>query len=98
MNKEEMQLEFQKNVEYLQRNIPPDDIYLFAEQTFMAAVFFIFKWAEWADVRDEADKCPITKKWLTNILSLKIAREKGIDLNLDLDIKSVEDDEDNPGG
>ena len=41
MNKEEIRKKFEENVAYLQRNIPPDDIYLFTEQTFMAALFFL---------------------------------------------------------
>ncbi len=90
MNKDEVREMFEKNVQYLKRNIPPDDIYMFSEQTFMACVFFIHRWSEWVDLREEGVKCPVTRKWLTNILSLKLAKEEGIDVDLDLDLESVE--------
>lgn len=89
---------FEKNVRYLQRNIPPDDIYIFTEQTFMAAVFFLSKWAEWIDLKEECAKCPVVNKWVGNILGFKRLKESGVDLELDLDMKSLEDDENSPGG
>lgn len=94
MNKEEMKAKFEKNVEYLQRNIPPDDIYLFTEQTFMAALFFLQKWSAWVDILEEC-KDPITRKWVTNIMGLLHCRENEVDLTLDLDMKSLEPNEDN---
>lgn len=94
MNKEELKAKFEKNVEYLKRNVPPDDIYLFAEQTFMATLFFLHKWSEWVDVNEECLADPVAKKWVTNIIGLQMAKDKEIDVNLDLDLKSVEPDED----
>ena len=88
-----MREEFEKNVEYLRRNVPPDDIYIFAEQTFMAALFFLYKWSEWVDVNEESRKDPIIKKWVANIIGLQRCKEKGVDIDLDLDIRSVEEDE-----
>lgn len=91
MNQEEMKERFYKNVAYLQKNIPPDDIYLFSEQTFMASLFFLKKWSEWVSINEEMEKCPITRKWVMNILALVEVREKNIDLNLDLNLDSVEE-------
>lgn len=95
MSKEELKAKFEKNIEYLKRNIPPDDIYLFAEQTFMATLFFIHKWSEWVDVNEECLADSLAKKWVTNIIGLQMAKDKEIDVNLDLDLKSVEGDENN---
>ena len=90
LSKEELLKKFEKHVEYLRRNIPPDDIYIFTEQTFMAALFFLKKWSEWADITEEMAKCPVTAKWVTNILSLQALRDREEDVHLDLDMKSVE--------
>ncbi len=92
MNKEEMKLKFEKNVDYLKRNIPPDDIYMFAEQTYMATLFFLHKWSEWVDLNEEAERCDVTKKWITNIIGLQICKDKEMDVNLDLDMKSIEEE------
>lgn len=91
MNKEEMRKKFNENVKYLERNIPPDDIYLFSEQTLMATFFFMKKWSDWVSVNEEMEKCPITKKWVTNILSLMDMRDRGIELNIDLNMDSIEE-------
>lgn len=93
MNKEELKAKFEKNVDFLKRNIPPDDIYMFAEQTFMAAMFFLFKWSEWVDVNEEGEKDEVVKKWASNIIGFQRCRDQeiDIDLDLDLDLKSVEE-------
>ena len=90
MNKEELLKKFEQNVNYLKRNVPPDDIYMFAEQTFMVTLFFIKKWSEWVDLNEEADKDPITRKWLTNIIGMQICKDKEFDIDLDLDMDNVE--------
>lgn len=92
MNKEEMKQKFEKNVDYLKRNIPPDDIYMFAEQTYMATLFFLHKWSEWVDINEESEKCPVVKKWVTNIVGLQMCKDKEMDVNLDLDMKSIEEE------
>lgn len=91
MNKEELYRKFEQNVAYLHRNIPPDDIYMFTEQTFMAALFFIHKWNEHVDLDEECKKDPVVKKWLSNILGFELCKEKNIDIQLDLDLKSVDE-------
>ena len=92
MNKDELKEKFEKNVEYLKRNIAPDDIYLFAEQTFMAALFFLHKWKGCIDVKEEMAKDPITKKWITNIMGLQICKDGEIDVNINLDLDSAEEE------
>ncbi len=89
MNKEEIRAKFEKNVEYLSKNIPPDDIYIFTEQTIMAALFFMHKWTEWVDLVDECHKDPIARKWVNNILGLVHCRDNNVDINIDLDMKSL---------
>ncbi len=89
MDKEELKIKFEKSVEYLKRNIPPDDIYLFTEQTFMATLFFLYKWSEWVDINEECSKCPVTRKWVNNIIGFQISKDKEIDIQLDLDLGSI---------
>lgn len=93
MNKEEIKKQFEKNVNYLKRNVPPDDIYLFTEQTFMAALYFLHKWSEWVDVEAECQDSFVTRKWVTNVLGLQRMKDQNIDVNLDLNLESIEEDE-----
>ncbi len=91
MNKEELIKKFEKNVRYLRDNIPPDDIYVFAEQTFMAAIYFLHKWSQWADLNEESKNDPISKKWITNILALQMMKDADEDVTLDLGLEEMED-------
>jgi len=91
MDKEAIRKKFEENVAYLERNIPPDDIYMFTEQTFMAAMYFLNKWGDWVDLKEEALKDPIAKKWMMNIMGLALAQDQNVDMTIDLDLKSVEE-------
>ncbi len=86
-----MAIRFEKNVEFLRRNIPPDDIYLFAELTFMASLYFLKKWSNYTDINKECEECEVTKKWVSNIMLLLHCKENDTEVNLDLNLKSVED-------
>ncbi len=92
LSKEEMMIKFEKNVAYLKRNVPPDDIYMFAEQTFMAAMFFLFKWGEHGDIIEECKQDSVTKKWVNNIVGFQICKDRDEDMQLDLDLKSIEEE------
>lgn len=94
MNKEEMRKHFEENVEYLRRNIAPDDIYLFSEQTFMAALYFLHRFAGLADVDEECQKCEICRKYVSNILGFHKIKVLKIDGKLDLDMDCLDDDHD----
>ncbi len=91
MTPDELRQKFEENVQYLQRNIPPDDIYVFAEQTYMASLFFLHKWSKCVDITAECKADETASKWVRNIMALLEARDKGIDINLDLDLKSLEE-------
>jgi len=91
MNKEELLKKFEKNVQYLKNNIPPDDIYVFAEQTFMAAMYFLHGWSEWDDLNMVCKTDPIAKKWITNILALQKLKDLNDPVILDLGLEEMED-------
>ena len=59
----------------------------------MATLFFLHKWSEWVDINEECSADPIAKKWVTNIVGLQMCKDREMDVNLDLDLKSVEPDE-----
>lgn len=90
MNKEDLLKKFEKNVDYLQRNIPPDDIYVFAEQTFMAALFFLHSWSEVVNLEQEMKEDPVVRKWINNILGFQAMKDKDQDVNIDLGLSGLE--------
>ena len=91
MDKKKLLEKFEKNVLYLRRNIPPDDIYMFAEQTYMAAMFFLYKWSDHVDIQKEMDRDEPTNVWVSNLLTLQELRDKNADISLE--VKYNEDDE-----
>lgn len=91
MSKEELFKKFEKNVQYLKNNIPPDDIYAFAEQTFMAALYFMHRWSTWEDLNEIAKEDPIAKKWIVNILSLQMMKDRNEAVELDLGLDEMEE-------
>jgi hypothetical protein len=82
---------FEENVAYLQRNIPPDDIYLFAEETLMAALYFMHRWSKKEDINTVCKEDEVARKWVSNILGLQRLREKALDVDLDLGIDVMEE-------
>lgn len=90
MEKEELKAQFEKNVSYLQKTIPPDDIYIFAEQTLMASVFFIRKLGEYTDLQTLAEEDAVFRKWLTNVGSFYTAQLREIDMTLDLKMDDLD--------
>lgn len=91
MDKEELLHQFNKNVEWLRNNVPPDDIYLFTEQTFMASLFFLHKWSEHEDLNIACEEDPIARKWIRNIMGLVRCRDLGLNIQLDLNMESIEE-------
>jgi hypothetical protein len=89
MEKKELIEKFNENVRYLERNIPPDDIYVFAEQTYMAALFFLYQWSEHESLNDRMKADPVAAKWVGNIMGLLEARNMKIDVDFDLGLDDL---------
>ena len=89
MTRDELFKKFNQNVNYLQENIAPDDIYAFAEQLLMSNMFFLAEWSEVVDVNELAKNCPITKKYVGNILHVIRNRDEGKKLQLDLGLEEM---------
>jgi len=91
LTEDEQLEEFHKNVIWLHDNIPPDDIYLFAEQALFSAEYFILKWAEHVDLEKEAESNKTTELWLKNVLGIRALRKLEAKGMLDFDMKFLED-------
>ncbi len=94
MNKKEVMEQFEKNVAYLRKVIPPDDIYAFAEQSLIASLYFLHRWNEWEDLDEICRKEKVTRSHVYNILGLMKARDKNADFILDLNLDWTDYDED----
>lgn len=69
--------EFEKDVEWLRKNIPPDDIYVFAEQMHRSAINFLRLWAQYISINEECAKDNFIKDEIDNLLTIHQARESG---------------------
>lgn len=92
MDKARLLKEYEKNIAWLRRNVPPDDIYDFAEQTYMAALYFLKRMSMLVDMRKELDTYPPSKKYATNLCLVLHLREQGIDSPLDFNLDVYDDD------
>jgi hypothetical protein len=90
MDKDELFEKFERNVAWLQRNIPPDDIYVFTEQTLMSSMYFLSQWSRVADLNKIAAMDPIAAKWIKNVTAIMRLREIGVDTQLDLGMEVME--------
>ena len=93
MDKKQLNELYEKNVGWLRRNVPPDDIYDFAEQTYMAALYFMQRYSYEVDFAKELKNNPITKKWAGNLAGLLRYRDEGRDVKIDMEL-SFFDEED----
>ena len=78
------------DVQWLRDNIPPDDIYDFAEQALLSAEFFILKWAEWVDVDEERDKDKLVNIWFQNVIGIMALQAESFKTRLNLEMKDPE--------
>lgn len=83
MDKEEHNKKFESNIEYIRKNIPPDDIYLFAELCLMSACFFLGKWNEFEDLQKVIDQDRLASKYIKNITSFRMMQDAGIGIDID---------------
>jgi hypothetical protein len=90
MDRKEINELFEQNVRYMRQNIPPDDIYPFAEATFMAALFFLRQWNNSINLHAIMRDDLIAKKYINNIMLYLRARDLGLPIALDLGILEEE--------
>lgn len=91
LNYEEMEYfinKFEERVEWLQRNIAPDDIYAFAQQALLGAEFMIYKYNEEVNIGIEMEKDSVLKDWVSNIMSVKTLFDSKKDVKVDISWKN----------
>jgi len=81
---------FERNVAYLAKNIPPDDIYPFTEKVIMTALFFLQQWGLYTDLDRHCEKYPDAKKVIRSILEFELNRCNDVDVKVDLMMDSFE--------
>lgn len=84
--------EFQRNVAWLHKSVPRDDIYDFAEQTLMACDFFIYKLGEYVNINDEAEKDEILGQWFRNVVTMRFLAENDIEGIVDVSFQDEEEE------
>ena len=94
MEKKQFKKQFYENVDFIQRNIAPDDIYIFTEQTLMAAVFFLHIITKFCDLEEECNNNIVLKKYVANVLGFEKLKKDKKDVRVDMDLKSIEGDDD----
>ncbi len=85
--KKEIIAEYEKNVEWLSRHVPRDDVYDFAEQCLMASEFLMYELGHFIDISDEITRETLLGKWCKNIVGIRVGQKndfKGI-LNIGLE-------------
>lgn len=89
MDKAHITDKFEANVRYLRKVVPPDDIYMYAELNFMAALYFLHNWSDLEDLNEKMESCDVAKAWISNIMLTLKARSEGDEspFKLELDIE-----------
>jgi len=75
MSEEHDEEMFEKNVQYLAKQIPPDDIYIFAEGLLAMSYYFLRQWGKYTDIQEECDEDEITYTYVVNLLRYFYSRD-----------------------
>jgi hypothetical protein len=89
MEKDELDAMLERDVAYLQRNIPPDDIYLFAQNTLLATYLLAYEVGRIVGIGGFEKLPKITQKCLKNISWFKHNQEAGTDVEIDLNTNGL---------
>jgi hypothetical protein len=73
-----------KNIAFLQRAVPPDDIYLFAELNYDASIYLLSKIDDVLDINVMMKKDEYFAKIVRNIVCYHTARLENRDVTLNL--------------
>ena len=90
-DRERYQAKFDNDVQWLRNNIPPDDIYDFAEQALMAADFFINELSLYVDLNEEAQINKLFGVWLKNIVGLRILKNSNMNGRIEMNLKTEDE-------
>lgn len=85
---EEYQKKFEERVMWLHKNIPPDDIYFFAQSMLLAAEFCIYRLAEKENVNESMKSDPNLKKCVRTVLGITASQINNRNYMVDVDWKN----------
>jgi len=71
---EKYQKKFEERVIWLSENIPPDDIYCFAQQMLLAAEYFIYRLNDQIDVREYMASDIDMNNWVKMVLGISASQ------------------------
>jgi hypothetical protein len=89
MNKEEALAKFNEEVEWLKQVVPPEDIYMFANQALVSARFFLNRWSDWVDIYKECEEDDTVNGWVMNLCGINHLRSIGSKERLNLKWKEL---------
>ncbi len=89
MEKEELDKLLEKDVLYLQRNIAPDDIYLFAQNSLLCSYLLAFELMKIVGKENFEDLPKITQRCLQNVSRFKYNQQCEIDMDIDLNANGL---------
>lgn len=92
MTKDELRKMFEDNILYIQKTVPPDDIYAFTEETIMAALYFLNRWSHLEDLVEVCKEDEVAKKWIVNIMAFVKARELKIEMTVGLGLEEMDEE------
>lgn len=98
LSNEDFLAKFERNIQYLQVNIPPDDIYIFGERMHMAACFFLKALSMYASINDICKMDPVAASFVKMVMGMLSARDKGIGMKMEVITKPEEPREDSNTG
>lgn len=85
--------EIEKDIEWFKKNIGLEDVYCFAQQSFIAAEYFLAQLADWVDVEEECTMDKTFNFWCKNVLGLSVFRRENPDYCGGINVKIKEEHE-----
>lgn len=90
MNEEELDNRLEKDVAYLQRNIAPDDIYLFTQNALLANYLLAYEFMKLVGAENYYKLPKITRNCIRNISYFKHHQENDIEIEIDLNTNGLD--------
>lgn len=82
---------FERDVLYLKQHIPPDDIYMFAEQNIRQSMYFLKRWSMVENINAEFSTNEITRGYVTYLMNFMRARMQGDPIQVSFQTKKEGD-------
>lgn len=77
---------FEKNIQWIKKNVAPDDIYIFAEILLACGKYFFDQWTDLIDYEAEIEKNPASRHFIINFAKIVMAQSQDADFQVKLNI------------